>query len=99
MMWNCYVGSTSSHRTLVRSPSLEGSTPFNECRERLPERCLQRIGDGSGQRFLPDSDPASIAIRPGCLAESEGRRSKLLSALNKDSDPSLTSVPFWKERQ
>ena len=35
MMWNCYVGSTSSHRALVSSPSLEGSTPFNKYKERL----------------------------------------------------------------
>ena len=41
-------------------PSLEGSTPLNEYKERPPERCLQRIGYGSGHRFLSDSDPALI---------------------------------------
>lgn len=52
MMWNCYVGSTSSHRTLVSSPSLEGSTPVNEYKERLLERCIQMIGYGGGHRFF-----------------------------------------------
>jgi hypothetical protein len=37
---------------LVSSPLLEGSTPFNEYKERLLERCLQRIGYGSGHRFF-----------------------------------------------
>ena len=52
------MGSTSSHPALVSSPSREGCTPFNEYKERLPERCLKRFGYCSGHPFLSDSDPA-----------------------------------------
>jgi hypothetical protein len=47
--------------------------------------------------------PALVQFLPAHMgsfgAVSEGRPSKLLSISHKVSDPSLTSAPFWKEKQ
>jgi hypothetical protein len=45
------------------------------------------------------NDRVLLTIRTRCLAVSEDRPSKLLSTSHKVSDPSLTSAPFWKEKQ